>query len=217
MIVMPANNTGAVVGWLAGRFPERVGHLYSIGSFRGPYEFLPYALDNGRYPCWANGYKWDERQYIGLLDRVAQCGQAPKWALVPDVVADAEATLREWDAWAVRVQQYGWPLAFAAQDGHTPDDVPSEAEVVFVGGTTDWKRRTIHQWCEAFPRVHVGRINTGKWLWECHRAGAESCDGTGWLRGDKVQLAGLVSYLERSADGLGEPQGQLFCRPEVAP
>jgi hypothetical protein len=211
MIVMPANNTGIVVGWLCGRFPNRVGHLYSPGAFSRAYHFVPFALDNGRFPCWSSGREWDEAAYIGLLDRVADCGHRPRWILVPDVVGDRDGTLREWDKWCSRLQSYRWPLAFAAQDGMTADDVPGEAEVVFVGGSTEWKRRTLHEWCESFPRVHVGRINTWKWLWECREAGVESCDGTGWMRGDQQQLAGLISFLERDSAGQGNPRGgQLF-------
>jgi hypothetical protein len=211
VIVMPANNRGLVVGWLAGRFPDRIGHLYSPGGMARLHDFLPFALDNGRFSVWAAGKQWDEAAFIGMLDRVKATCKVPRWVLVPDVVADRDATLREWDHWCARLQAYRWPLAFAAQDGMKPDDVPAEAEVVFIGGSTDWKRRTLHDWCEAFERVHVGRINTDKWLWECHEAGAESCDGTGWMRGDERQLAGLIRFMEQTSKGAGNPRGgQLF-------
>ena len=36
--------------------------------------------------------------------------------------------------------------------------------------------------------MHVGRVNTERRLWQCARLGAESCDGTGFFRGDPVQL-----------------------------
>ena len=96
----------------------------------------------------------------------------------------------------------------AVQDGMEPGDVPAEAGVVFVGGSTEWKWRTVRDWCDAFDRVHVGRVNTNGKLWECHEAGAESCDGTGWFRGDQRQLRGLIAYLERSSQGLGNHRGQ---------
>lgn len=207
MIVMPSNNRGMLVGWLAGRFPGRIAHLYSPGGMAQLYNWMPFALDNGRFAVWAAGKPWDESAWLGMLDRVVGSGHRPLWLLVPDAVGDRDETLREWDRWCVRLQQYGWPLAIAVQNGMTQDDVPSEASVVFVGGTTEWKRRTLHDWCDANDRVHVGRINTDKWLWECDEAGAESCDGTGWLRGDQRQLAGLVTYLERSSVGAGNPRG----------
>ena len=210
MIVMPSNNTSCHVGWLAGRFPGRLGHLYSPGGFRGPFEFLPYALDNGRFVATTKDQPWDEEGFIAMCDKVDGNRLEPRWVVVPDVVGDKDGTLREWATWSERLAGYGWPLAIAVQDGMVPEDVPANAEVIFVGGSTTWKRRTIWSWCEAFSRVHVGRINTERWLWECDRAGVESCDGTGFYRGDKVQLAGMVRYLERSAEGLGERQLRLF-------
>jgi hypothetical protein len=78
-------------------------------------------------------------------------------------------------------------------------DVPHGASVVFVGGSTAWKWRTVSNWCRDFPRVHVGRANTYKRLWQCHEVGAESCDGTGWMRGDQKQLRGLFEYLAESS------------------
>ncbi len=215
MIVMPANNSAMFIGYLAGQYPGRLGHLYSPGGLRGPYDFMPFALDNGRFACWANGAIWDEATYLGMLDRVAESGHSPAWVLVPDHVGDRNNTLRDWDKYSTRLAStYGWPLAFAVQDGIETDDVPDNASVIFVGGSTEWKRRTLHDWCDNYPRVHIGRINTNKWLWECHDAGAESCDGTGWMRGCKVQLAGLVEYLETSTNG-GLRQGRLHKRPRT--
>ncbi len=99
-------------------------------------------------------------------------------------------------------------MAIAVQDGMTPSDVPKEASVIFVGGTTSWKWRNLKTWTENFPRVHVGRVNTYKLLWMAHDAGAESADGTGWFRGDAKQLAGLTKYLEESS-GAGKPQNEF--------
>jgi hypothetical protein len=39
-----------------------------------------------------------------------------------------------------------------------------------------------------------------------HEAGAESCDGTGWFRGDQDQLAGLERYLGLSTRNDKRPQ-----------
>lgn len=208
MIVMPANNSKLEVGYLAGKYAGRLGHLYGPGSFRGPYPFLPYALDNGRFGCWAHGNTWDESEYLLLLEKAEASGQTPTWIVVPDVVGDRDGTLREWDIWAPRLARF--QLAMAVQDGMTAADVPAEASVVFVGGTTWWKRRTLHSWCDQFKRVHVGRINTEKWLWVCHEAGVESCDGTGWFRGDQKQRLGLLRYLDRSSQGLGRRQRRFF-------
>jgi hypothetical protein len=200
VIVMPANNTGIRVGHLAGRYPGKLGHLYSPGAEVGPFHFMPYALDNGAFPAFSKGEPWDEGAYWGLINWMRLQTQRPRWILVPDVVADRAATLAKWAEWEPVLRPLGYPLAFAAQDGMTFADVPASADVVFLGGSTDWKRQAIVPWCARFPRVHVGRINTYKWLWYCADAGAESCDGTGWTRGDQAQWRGLEQWL-REASG----------------
>lgn len=188
---------------MAGKYPGRVGWLLGPGGWRAPKEWLPYAIDNGRFIATTQGKEWSEAAFLKMLEAATDTF-SPLWVVVPDVVGDRDGTLREWDKWAPRMAQYGFPLAMAVQDGMAARDVPSEASVVFVGGTTEWKRRTLWRWCDEFERVHIGRINTEKWLWVCHEAGAESCDGTGWFRGDAKQLAGLYRYLDRASSGQGQ-------------
>ena len=205
---MLSNNNGIRVGHLAGEYPGLVGHLYSPGGQRGPYEFMPYALDNGIYGLRE---KWTPEPWIKLLDWARLSGQSPRWALVPDAVGARELTLRRWLEFRGATASYGWPLAFAVQDGMEIHDVPKDADVVFVGGSTEWKWRTMAMWCANFPRVHVGRVNTYRRLVECEEAGAEGVDGTGWTRGDQRQWRGLVAFLrETSGRKDREVQGRLI-------
>ena len=196
MIVMMANNTGIRIGYMAGRFPGRVGHLFGPSGWRPPVEFMPYALDNDRF---AKGSNWSEVSWLKMLNRTKLCEQKPRWLIVPDVVGDRESTLSEWRKYFPIAKDYGWPLAFAVQDGMTARDVPVDATVVFIGGSTAWKWTTVRSWCRDFPRVHVGRVNEYRRLWECEDYGAESCDGTGLgMRGDQRQLRGVMAYFEES-------------------
>lgn len=215
MIVMPSNNTGIRIGILVGRYPGLIGHLYSPGGQTGPYVDVPYALDNGAFGAFARSKEWDPVPWLDLLIWARQSGQAPRWVLVPDVVGDRAATLRRWDAYATAAAQFGWPLAFAAQDGMTFDDVPRDAAVVFLGGGTEWKREAIAPWCARFPRVHVGRVNTYRWLRVCEAAGAESVDGTGWTRGDPEQWRGLEQWLAE-ASGAAARQEQTSLLGDIA-
>jgi len=89
-----------------------------------------------------------------------------------------------------------------------PGDVPENAEVIFVGGSTEWKWKTMPIWCREFERVHAARVNTYRLLWMAHDCGAESCDGTGFTRGDQKQWNGLVEYLEESTHG--RKQDEMF-------
>lgn len=208
VIVMLANTTGIRTGYMAGRFPGLVGHLYSPGAQRGPFEFIPYGLDNERFTA---GSSWSESKWIALLDWARLSGRPPLWVLVPDVVGDRERTLADYNRYYPLVRSYGWPVAFAVQDGMTASDVPPTADVVFVGGTTDWKWATMAMWCASFPRVHIGRVNTYRRLWDCADAGAESTDGTGWMRGDQIQYRGLMAFFEeRSGSRQRQLQEALF-------
>lgn len=212
-LVMPANNTGAKMREIAAAYPGHLGHLFGPAGWRTPW--LPYALDNGAFPAWANGTAWDEAAFLALCESARkhedQGGEPPLWVVVPDVVTDKEATKARWLEWAPRLRRYGWPLAFAVQDGMHEHDVPPDADVVFVGGSTKWKWTTANLWGYLFPRVHVGRVNSYRLLWRAFEAGAESCDGTGWFRGDRRQLAGLEQFLvEWSKGHRRHPQAVLF-------
>ncbi len=206
MIVMPSNCTGFDAGRIFERFPGRLGHLHSVASPREPKQGIPWALDNGVFGAWSTGKTWDEEPFYSYLDTYAF--HSPLWAVVPDWVGDKARTLALWDEHKASVEAFGVRLAFVVQDGMTPEDVPIGADIVFVGGSTSWKWRTLKTWAENFSRVHVGRVNTYGLLWQAHNAGAESCDGTGWFRGDRKQLEGLVRYLEES-NGEGHPQKEF--------
>ena len=205
MMVMIANRSGVEVGYLAGRYPGVLGHLYSPGAQRGPWPFLPYALDNGRYGAWAKGTPWSEYEWVRLLSWAKANAQAPLWAIVPDVVANREATIEEYARRVAFVRSFGFRPAFAVQNGMTFDDAPDDDSVLFLGGTTDWKDGAIEPWCARFPgRVHVGRVNAWPRLMVAYRVGAISVDGTGWFykksHGAEGQADHLVRFCEmRSA------------------
>jgi hypothetical protein len=161
-------------------------------------------MDNGAFGAWMHKREWDEAGFYSKA--TVKWRPAARWIAVPDVVADRAATIAMWHKHAPLLAEF--PKAFVVQDGMSSADVPGNAEVVFVGGTTDWKWATVRGWCRDFPRVHVGRVNTERLLWMAHECGAESCDGTGWFRGDKVQLEGLLRYLRESSIGR-RPQMEL--------
>lgn len=207
-VVMPSN-LNSMTKRLSARFPGRLALLFGMGGWADP-RGLPFALDNGRFPVWSKGLEWDEGGFWALIER-AKAPLSPLWLAVPDVVTDAGATVAEWKRWHPTLHRLGWPLALVVQDGMTPTavkDVRPRPDVIFVGGSTAWKWRTVRQWCLNFPRVHVGRVNTYGLLWAAHRAGAESSDGTGWWH--KVQKAQLIRYLERSQAGVGQTNYKGF-------
>jgi hypothetical protein len=204
--VMLSNQTGANFCYLAGKYEDHglIGHLYSPGAQTGPHHFFPFALDNGAYGAYKNGTEWDLEEWKRLLLWAAMCGQMPLWALVPDVVENRTATIDKWHEFSPLVRHYGFRPGFAAQNGMSFDDVPSDDCVIFIGGDDEWKDAAIGPWCARFPgRVHVGRVTEMERLMKCHRAGAVSVDGTGWWhkksKASAAQYIQLLRYLEFAA------------------
>lgn len=208
MIVMPSNNGGIQIGYLAGKYEGRVGWLLSPDGWQKPPSWMPYAIDNGAYGAYMNNKPWDEDGFLDHLEKTKTAPKKPLWVVVPDVVANRDATIEKWKEWSNRIKEilFNVPLAFAVQDGMTKSDVPKDADVIFVGGTTSWKWKNLHEWTNNFKRVHVGRVNSERLLWIAHEAGAESCDGTGWVRGGEERLQELWRYLEQSQNGDKRPQ-----------
>lgn len=198
MIVMVSNNSGGMVHYLAGKFPGKIGWLISPGGFKEPREWLPYAIDNGKYASYENGKEWSEDDFFALLDRCKFSRYKPEWITVPDEVRSVHKTESLWYLYETRLRRYGWPLAYVAQDGCEPRGVPIKADVVFIGGTTTWKWRNVARFAASFPRVHVGRVNWHDKLEHCEGLGVESCDGTGFFRGGEGsdQANQLVEFLE---------------------
>ena len=210
MIVMPANSTGWFWHCLA-RETGKIGHLFSPGTQRGPWPWLPYACDNGAYSCWdiaTNEFDFDkwaavEPKWRQLIYWVASAVQRPRWAIVPDVVGDMEATFESWDRHYRTVVDAEIVPALAVQDGMVPadvralDNIPS---VICVGGSTEWKWATVATWAKEFPRVHLLRCNSPNKLEYLESLGIESCDGTGWNRGSRKQTEGLEQFVRKNPE-----------------
>lgn len=184
MLVMPSNNSKAIVHYWAGLgYP--IGWLFTPegGQVREPLPWMPYAVDNGRFSVWSKGHMWNETDFLAMLDHYNEAIIKPLWAVVPDCVGDRDETLREWERWfPVLSKSYDLNWAFCVQDGMSPSDVPTEASVIFVGGTAVWKLRTLEMWASSFNRIHVGAVNSFRILMLCKELGIESTDGTGWFR-----------------------------------
>ena len=222
MMVMVSNQTGAKFDALADHYYPwgLIGHLYSPDGLRLPQRRYPYSIDNWAYSAWVRGVPWSPDRYMRFCDRVAEFGQPPLWAVVPDVVADRAATIESWRQWAVWLRRrYGWRLAFAAQDGMTPQDVPGNASMVFLGGSMAWKLKTLEMWADYGSNLHVARVNRPALLWRCWEIGVGSVDGTGWWHMESGQYQGLCEYLavvagetprRRSRSLFDEPQGNQY-------
>ncbi len=215
MRVMPANATGWFWHCLA-RETGRIGHLFSPEAQRGPWPWFPYALDNGAFTAWdmANNV-WDEGKWsLGAWRRMIFWAQSqqqkPLWAIVPDWIGDGQKTIERWHQFKDEVP---FAKALAVQDGMTVENALAlNPDVICIGGTTEWKWATVEMWVKAFPRVHVLRVNSPTKLDWLESIGVESCDGTGWNRGDKTQTLGLEQWARQKPKLTSELLTPFVCK-----
>lgn len=168
---------------LCRKFPERTGWLVGPTWWSNPPEGVAFALDNDAFQTFTKGTPYDFDAWMRFLDKVSSTGRNPIWALVPDVVGDARRTREQWFIYSHYIKDRRWKTALAVQDGMNFEDVKAcNPDLIFVGGTTQWKWSTAHEWCFQSRRpVHIGRVRSRRLLY-CQQIGAESCDGSGWFR-----------------------------------
>lgn len=124
---------------------------------------------------WSKFYNW----LIHMMPYQSNC----VFVTVPDVVADACATLYRYRYYAWRIKALGYPVALVAQDGLEALRWPPEYDALFIGGSTEWKLSSAADWCirkaqSAGAWVHVGRVNSIKRIRHCQLRGVDSVDGT---------------------------------------
>lgn len=182
---MPANSSNAIVHYWSGKYEgqKKIGWLVSPPIEKTKLRpWIPFALDNGAFPAWQKKLPFPEAPWLKMINHVKLTRMTPLWALVPDVVANRDETLKSWYRYRSVIDEAGWVKAFAVQDGMTTSDVPEGAEVIFVGGTDEWKWKTVSYWCSHHQHIHVGRVNSLHRIEMCHRLGVKSVDGSGWFR-----------------------------------
>ena len=143
----------------------------------------PFALDNGAWSAFVKGKPFDAHAYRWAIGRI---GAQAAWTVIPDVVGDAAATLSLADQWWPELLHL--PLMLAVQDG-MEGSLPKIKQWLdrgltglFVGGSTEWKIRTIPLWCSLAQAsgalCHVARVNSVRRLKLCLDSGAHSIDGS---------------------------------------
>lgn len=138
---------------------------------------VPWAADND---CYNGGL--DEPRFLRMLDKIMTVTGC-LFITVPDVVADHAATLALWEEWRGRVALAG-PAAFVLQDGCR--EIPTDADAVFVGGSTRFKmgdeaRLLVTQARRRGLWTHMGRVNSARRIQYANSIGCDSVDGTGWV------------------------------------
>lgn len=161
-----------------------------------------WCADNGRY-----GKGWPgEAAWLAWLDSFdAEQRARCDFAVAPDVVGDAAATLTRALPWLPRIRALGYPAAYVAQDGADKHPPPwDDLDVLFIGGSTDWKLGPIARALVAQARslgkgVHMGRVNSERRYRYAAAIGCDSADGTYLTFGPDLLLPNVLSWL-RSTD-----------------
>lgn len=155
------------------------------------------GLDNG---CFAA--TWEEDRWKDWLIRMKPLAGEVLFAVVPDVVADHDATLLRWERYAGTVRDAGFPTAFVIQDGCDGMDIPwCEIDCLFVGGSTEYKLS--EQAWELVDRAnrrgiwtHMGRVNSFNRLRRAAAHGVKSADGTYLAFGPDINLPKLLAWVD---------------------
>lgn len=159
-----------------------------------------WCADNG---CFGKNYPGDDEwwrwvQTKGPRDRC-------RFVVAPDVVGDAAATMQRSLPWLPKIRELGVPAAFVAQDGLEYLAVPwEEFDVLFIGGTTDWKlgaavRVLVAEAKRRGKWVHMGRVNSGRRMRHAQVIGCDSSDGTYLSFGPEANLPTLAGWLRHAA------------------
>lgn len=157
-----------------------IGMMCTPNEARTPLPGVVWAADNG---CFSRNYVGDER-WLAWLERHADHADGCLFATAPDVVGDAAATLTRSVPFLPIIRELGYPPALVAQDGLEHLEVPWDAfDVLFIGGTTDWKlsaavRDLITEARRRGKRVHMGRVNSRRRWQYAEFVGCDTTDGT---------------------------------------
>jgi len=171
-----------------------------------------WCADNG---CFGAGYPGDE-EWFGWLEANSARARTCVFAVAPDVVGDAAATLARSAPWLPRIRELGYPAAFVAQDGLEDLVVPWDSfDVLFIGGSTEWKlgphARAVVAEAKAHGKwVHMGRVNSLKRLRYADAIGCDSADGTYLTYAPDANLSAVLSWV-REVNG----QGGLFSHADL--
>lgn len=156
---------------------------------------VQWMADNG---CFSD--KWDWRTWWTFLANNADRADSCLFAVAPDVVGDAAATLEKSAPWMPQMRDLGYRVAFVAQDGQESLPVPwDEFDALFIGGSTEWKlgphARELAAEAKRRGRwVHMGRVNSERRYRYAAAIGCDSADGTYLTFGPDVNLPQLLSW-----------------------
>lgn len=169
---------------------------YSIHQVRS---YPVWAADNG---CYAKGDTFNLDMWLAWLRSWQSLRSTCLFAVAPDVMGDAQATIHRSLRVLSDIRSLGYPAALVAQDGLECLPIPwDDLDVLFIGGTTAWKlsgdaAKITSQALARRKWVHMGRVNSFRRLRYAAAIGCSSVDGTLLRFGPDVKLPKLEQWME---------------------
>jgi hypothetical protein len=165
---------------------------------------MQWCADNG---CF-NDSSFNEEKWWKWLQNPSHNISSCVFATAPDVMGNAEATIKRSKPWLSAIRSLGYPAAFVAQDGSDEYPPPwADFDVLFIGGTTEFKlgpvaRELARQAKELGLWVHCGRVNSYKRLNYAtlpypYGLSADSADGTHLTFAPDINLPKVLRWLEK--------------------
>jgi hypothetical protein len=164
---------------------------------RRPAGDVLWCADNGAFSD-----RFDPQLWWAWLQRNAFDAKQCVFAVAPDVVGDAAATLTRSAPWLSRIRGLGFPVAYVAQDGLPESSVPwDDIDALFIGGSTEFKLGPVAADAVADAKsrgkwVHMGRVNSRKRLRYAASIGCDSADGTYLVFAPEKNLSNMLRWLD---------------------
>jgi len=196
MIIFYANCSNKITRELHISHPDKIGQMMSPTSGFGVPKGI-YAIDNGAFT------KFNEQVFFQMLNKALKY-HPPLFVCCPDVVGCRDRTIALWQYYKEEVKAFGFPVAFVAQDGCVPKDIPSDCDWIFVGGFDPWKMANAEKFVGLGKPVHVGRVNGMLRYRQCKIIGVDSVDGSGWFRAKDKKFYDFQEMVK------GEKQCSMF-------
>lgn len=187
--VQPPSTNQQDVYYLAATSSSLQGAHERLGVMIGPRqtglrplrEGRPWGGDNDAYHD-----KFTPEAFELHLMRLRPFVSTCLFGALPDFPHDPDSTLAVWRAVAPEfAARNAFPMAFVAQTGTVPDDIPQDANFLFLAGDDAWRespkgRDLIQHAHESLGiPIHVGRVNSLKrFMHYAAIPGVRSMDGT---------------------------------------
>jgi len=148
--------------------------------------------------CFSDKWNWVEWWTWLVSEKPEGC----LFAVAPDVMRDADATLERATPWLPRIRELGFPVAYVAQNGAKADQLPWEGfDVLFLGGDNAFKlshdaEQLVLEAHAHGKHAHMGRVNSLRRLQLAKAWGCDSVDGTYVTFGPDKNLPKLLRYVD---------------------